>query len=141
MSKSENTIEVGAFGNGRYSPVMSELYRDTQRLLGLTKEQAHTVSERLGIDLGRLATAKAEITYGKKVDKDGYRTVREVAKIKMPNSWALSIAVICTGLDQLRNEGLEVIDNTLHANLMEFVNKATAQRFTVPAVKEETVAS
>lgn len=133
---SKNTL--GEFGNGRYSPVMSELYRDTQRLLGFSKEQAHVTSERLGIDLGRLSAAKAEITYGKKVDKDGYRTVREAAKAKLPNSWALSIAVICTGLDTLRAEGLDAVENSVSKELLEFVNSAAMKLKETPAPAEVT---
>lgn len=123
-------VELGNFGNGRYSPVMAELFSDTQRLLGFSKPQAHAVAARLGIDLGRLGAAVISadnIRIGKTVSKDGYRTVAEVAKIKMPNSWALSVAAICNGLDTLRKQGLEVVECSVNSALLEFVNEA-AQR-------------
>jgi len=120
-------IVLGDFGNGRYSPVMLELYGDVQRLLGFGKEQAHAVSARLGIDLGRLTAGQVQgkdIRYSTKTNKDGLRTVREVCSLKMPNSWALSVAVICNGLDTLRKQGLVVVDCGVHESLLEFVNEA-----------------
>ena len=120
-------INLGDFGNGRYSPVMKELYQDTQRLLGFSKEQAHVTSARLGIDLGRLSSGSASVTFGKTTNKDGMRTVREVCSLKMPNSWALSVAVICNGLDGLRKQGLECVENTIANTLLEFVNSAAVK--------------
>jgi hypothetical protein len=117
-------VKLGEFGNGRYSPVMRELFGDTKRLLGFSDSQAHATAARLGIDLGRLTSGEARVNYGKTVSKDGYRTVREACSVKMPNSWALSIAVICNGLDDLRKQGLEVGENTIKDNLMEFVSNA-----------------
>lgn len=123
----KSIVELGNFGNGRYSPVMSELYGDTQRLLGFNKHQAHVTSARLGIDLGRLGAGKAAVTFGKTTNKDGYRTVREVCSVKLPNSWALSVAVVCNGLDTLRKQGLQVVENTIHDSLLEYVNEAAAR--------------
>lgn len=115
-------IQCGDFGNGRYRHVQEELYSDCQRVLGFSKEQAHATCERLGADLGRLQAAKASVTFGKKVDRDGYRTVREVAKLKMPNSWALSVAVICNGIFELQKQGLDAIENSIKNDLLEYVN-------------------
>jgi hypothetical protein len=129
-SRIKQTVDLGNFGNGRYSPVMSELYQDTQRLLGFSKEQAHVTSARLGIDLGRLTSGQVrpeDIRLGAKTNKDGMRTVREVCSLKMPNSWALSIAVICNGLDNLRKQGLEVVECSVKDTLLEFVNDAAVK--------------
>ena len=117
-------ITVGEFGNGRYSNVMAELYRDSQRLLGFSEQQAHVTATRLGIDIGRLASGSADVSFGKSVNKDGYRTVKEVCSLKLPNSWAMSIAVICNGLDSLRKQGLDAIENSVNEQLMDYVNNA-----------------
>ena len=124
---STSKVEFGNFGKGRYAPVMEELFSDTIRLLKFSKPQAHVTSSRLGVDLGRLTSGQVSadnIKLGAKPNKDGYRTVREVCSIKMPNSWALSIAVICNGLDNLRKQGLECNDNSVNSHILEFVNAA-----------------
>lgn len=120
----------GEFGNGRYSKVMAELYGDTQRLLGFGKGQAHTVATRLGVDLGKLQTAEAKVTYGKSVSKDGYRTVKEVAGIKVIESFAITCAALCAGLDALRKQGLMTVENTVSDTLLESIN-AIASRLQV----------
>jgi len=118
-------INIGEFGNGRYSNVMAELFRDSQRLLGFSPEQAHVTATRLGIDIGRLSSGSADVTFGKSVNKDGYRTVKEVCSLKLPNSWAMSVAVICNGLDNLRKQGLDPVENSVNEQILEFVNNAT----------------
>lgn len=115
---------LGNFGNGRYSPVMGELYKDCQRLLGFSKQQAHVTAARLGIDLGRMSSVQAKVSIGQKLSKDGYRTVKEVASLKMPDSWAMSAAVICNGLDELRKQGLVCTENSAHDMLLKPINEA-----------------
>jgi len=118
------TVSIGEFGHGRYSATMAELYRDSQRLLGFSKGQAHVTASRLGIDLGRLSAGKVDVTLGKSVSKDGQRTLKETCSVKAPNSWAMSIGYICVALDALRKQGLEPVENTVNNSLMEFVNDA-----------------
>jgi hypothetical protein len=118
-------IEIGQFGKGRYSGVMGELYKGTIRLLGFSTLQAHATATRIGIDLGRLqASTDVKVGLSKKINKDGYRTVKEACSAKLPNSWAMSIMVITNGLDELRKQGLEVVENTVQTQLIEFVNNA-----------------
>lgn len=125
----QESIVIGDFGNGRYRNLGLEMYADTQRLLGFSKEQAHVTAHRLMIDIGRLGAAKADVKIGGTVNKDGYRTCREVASLKLPNSWAMSINVICVGLDTLRKQGLEVIEVSVSTQLLDFVNAASKVSF------------
>lgn len=119
-------VVLGNFGNGRYTPVMEELYADTQRLLGFSKEQAHVTAVRIGVDAGQLQSLKVEgLKYGKTISKDGRRTLKEVVKAgKLVNSWAMSIGHICSSIDELRKQGLEVVELTIHNDLLNFVNEA-----------------
>jgi hypothetical protein len=133
-------ITIGNFGNARYSAVMAELFRDAQRLLDLSDNQAHAIAARLGIDLGRLNAGQIApdgIKISAKTDKEGWRTVSEVCKMKMPNSWAMSVAVICNGLDKLRGQGLVIggkdAKGSITKELLEAVNIATGKLF--PSVK------
>jgi hypothetical protein len=126
-STTNTAVVIGNFGNGRYSSVMAELYRDTQRLLGFSKEQAHITAARLGVDLGRLSSGEAKVSFGKSVTKDGFRTIKEVCSVKMPESWAISIAVVCNGLDTLRKQGLVTIENSIADTLLEAVNTAATR--------------
>lgn len=120
--------KFGDFGKGRYSPVMDELYSDSIRLLGLSEPQAHACAARLGIDLGRLSSAQIKgITYSKTTNKEGWRTVREICNsVKIPNSWAMSVAIICNGLTQLKKQGLDNIENSVNKDILEFINNAAA---------------
>lgn len=124
----KHKVILGAFGDGRYSPAMSELYRDSQRLLGLSKEQAHAVAVRLGIDAGQLGAGKVGISFGKSVSKDGKRTLKEIVKsMKIIDSWAMSIGAICAQLDDTRKQGLVVVECTINKTLMDAVNVAASR--------------
>lgn len=121
-------VILGSFGDGRYSPAMSELYRDSQRLLGFTKEQAHVTSVRLGVDAGQLGASKVTLSYGKSTDKDGRRTLKEITKgVKMNTSWALDIASVCAQLDDARKSGLIVKQCTMNTETMDSVDKAVTR--------------
>lgn len=122
----QQQIVLGAFGNGRYSPAMHELFNDSQRLLGFTPEQAHVTATRLGIDAGQLLNSKVTLAFGRTTNKDGHRTLKEITKaVRVPNSWAMSIGTICAQLDETRKQGLVVNDCTVAPELMKFVNEAT----------------
>lgn len=122
-------IILGDFGNGRYSPVMEELFSDVQRLLGFSPEQAHATALRIGIDAGQLQSLKVEkLKFGAKVSKDGRRTLKEVTQAgKFLNSWAMSIGAICSQLDETRKQGLVLVEATVSEHLLEFVNKSAAK--------------
>lgn len=123
--KAKTLITLGSFGDGRYSPAMKELYGDAKRLLGFTEVQAHVTAVRLGVDAGQLGAGKVELSYGKSVNGDGKRTLREITKgMKVTNSWALSIGSVCAQLDEARKSGLIVKQCTMDDDIMDFVNDA-----------------
>lgn len=63
------------FGDGRYSQCMRELFKDSQRLLCLTPEQAEKLARNFGSEMGRLSPT-ITFKYGK-VNKDGKMSLRE----------------------------------------------------------------
>lgn len=74
---------VGHFGDGRYSPLMQELFTDAKRVLGLSPEVADKLARRIGSDYGAIMSSGAttgikHVTIGK-VNKDGKVTVKEAA--------------------------------------------------------------
>lgn len=122
-------VVLGNFGNGRYSPAMGELYKDSQRLLGFSEEQAHVTAVRLGVDVGQaFRESKVNIGYGKTLSKDGKRNLKEIVKaVKLTNSWAMSIGAICSQLDDIRKQGLVVNDCTVTKEILSFVDDAAAR--------------
>ena len=132
-------VKFGAFGDGRYSPAMGELYRDTQRLLGFTKAQAHVTATRLGVDCGALNASQVTVQFGKTMNKEGFRTLKEITKgVKVPNSWALSLGATCRILDEAREQGALIGGKNatveVAPKLMEFVDKYAA---TVESIDEK----
>lgn len=74
------------FGNGRYSPLMLECWKDAQIILGLESEPAERLSRMIGSEYGALASTASvtmsSVTFGK-AGKDGKVTIKEAAsKIK-----------------------------------------------------------
>ena len=125
---SKHKVILGAFGDGRYSPAMKELYQDSQRLLGFTPIQAHVTAVRLGVDAGQLGKGTVELSYGKSISKDGRRTLKEITKgMKIVNSWALSIGSVCAQLDDARKSGLEIVSCTMDKDIMSFVSDACSK--------------
>lgn len=77
-----NTKEVSRFGNGRYSPLMSECFADLQAVFDLSEEQADKIARQIGSEIGALmANQSVTIKLGS-VNKDGKLTIAEAAKIK-----------------------------------------------------------
>lgn len=128
QTETKRKVLLGIFGNGRYSPAMLELYRDSQRLLKFTKEQAHVTAARLGIDAGQLQSEQVTLKYGRTANKDGLRTLKEVTKgMKLHNSWAMSIGSICSQLDETRKQGLVVVECTIEKSLLDAVDNAASK--------------
>ena len=93
------------FGDGRYSPAMRELYRDSQILLGLKEEQAFLVARTYGADLGRYSPA-LQIKFGK-LNKDAKLTLKETATVKgVTLTHAISIAKLCVLVHEAKVYGL-----------------------------------
>lgn len=117
------TQELGEFGDGRYSKVMTELFRDSQRLLCLTEQQADKLARSFGAELGRLAS-DVQFKWGK-VNKDNKCTLREVVTMKgITMTHALSLGRACVILQEATGFGVssfEVI--TLDKQYQEWLNK------------------
>lgn len=113
---------LSALGNGRMSPAMNELWRDSQRLLGFTVEQAFVTAEALGREYGKvLSEGQVTIKYGK-LSKDGYRSLGQtVDACKVKDTPALMCGHICQQLDKLRKEGLVVNDVTIKAETLSVI--------------------
>ena len=100
------------FGDGRYSKVMTELYGDAQRLLGLSSKQAEKAARQYGVDLGRyFASAQVEgINVGnakKSKNWDGQVTLKEaVTKVKGHLTHALCVAKLCAMLQDAKTYGI-----------------------------------
>ena len=70
------------FGNGRYSPLMLEAYRDALRLTKMSPSEAEAFARLLGADLGRaFSAAPSKVTYGK-ANSHGRLTMKEAAGLK-----------------------------------------------------------
>jgi len=112
---------VRDFGDGRYSPAMRELYRDSQILLGLTEEQAFLAARTYGADLGRYSP-ELQIKFGK-LSKDSKLTLRETASVKgvtLTNS--ISIAKLCVLIREARLYGLESVSGVkFSGNVSDFI--------------------
>jgi len=123
-NQTEPQVKTPDFGNGRYSSVMKEIYRDCKRELGLSSRKSEKVARTLGADLGRL-NANPELKLGNKLGKDGTITVREVATMKgVTLTYALSIAKVLATLQELKKFGFESAkDITFSETITEWLEK------------------
>jgi hypothetical protein len=110
-TKSEKIV-LGEF-SGRYKDVCKELFGDSKRLFGFSDVQAHAVCVRLACDLGRLNSGEAKVQYGKSLNADKMRTVKEVASLKMQETPSITVAFLCNSVDALRKQGLVVEKGSL----------------------------
>lgn len=98
-----NTSKIGQFGNGRYSMAMSELFKDSQRYLGITETQADRLARSFGAEYGRaMQDSTAKVKLGK-LNKNGVITLGESVKgVKTVMTHAISVAKLVS----LVNEGI-----------------------------------
>lgn len=100
-NKQTTTAKSVDFGNGRYSAVAMETYRDAIRVIGLPASQAEKLARSLASDLGR-QNFQATMNYGKTTSK-GTATLREVATAKgVVETYAISLARFINTLDNAR---------------------------------------
>lgn len=70
------------FGNGRYSPLMDEVYDDSQTVYKLSPDKAEKLARKIATDLGAImASQPVEVKLGK-MNKDGKLTISEASKLK-----------------------------------------------------------
>lgn len=121
----QKTPIVRDFGDGRYSPAMRELYRDSQILLGLSEVQAWTAARTYGADLGRYSPA-LQIKFGK-LSKDAKLTLRETATVKgvtLTNS--ICIAKLCVLIREAKLYGMESVSGVkFSGDVSEFIAGAS----------------
>lgn len=124
-SKSEpkEQVELGEFGSGRYSTAARELFADSQRLLGITDEQADKLARSFSSELGRM-NMQSEIQISK-VNKDSKVTLKEVAKIKgITLTHAICLAKLVNMLQEAKSYGIKkYVEIELEDNLIEWLNK------------------
>lgn len=111
-----------SFGDGRYSSIMGELYKDSQRLLQLTPKQAERLARQIGVELGRLNMTN-KIQFGR-VTKNQQVTIREVASIKgVTMTHALNLNKACMVLQDALSFGLDsIVEVKLKDNVLEWLN-------------------
>lgn len=134
-AKVENKIVLGEFGNGRFSPAMLELFKDSQRLLSFTELQAHVVARQIGVDAGNLLKGQVTLKYGSSVSKTGTMTLKEVTEsLKMNATPAMNVGSVCSQLDKARKVGLVVNDCSMDKNIMLWIDdKASELEKTIAA--------
>lgn len=118
VSTKTTKVVFGNFGNGRYSPAMEEVYKDTIRLLSFSESQAHATAAQVGRDAGQIDNQKVKLGYGKIGGKDNKIGLKAVSdSVKVNCTWALSIARICVDLEALKKIGATCDNVTLTENI------------------------
>lgn len=100
-TEQKDKAKYGDFGQGRYSALAMEAYKDAKRLLGLTEKQADKFARTLSADWGRAQFTVAG-KYGNKADAEGFTTLREVSKAKVKETRAITLARGLTKLQEVK---------------------------------------
>ncbi len=102
------TTKLGQFGNGRYSAAMGELFKDSQRYLGITETQADRLAKSFGAEYGRvMQNSEAKVKLGK-VNKNGAITLGESVKgVKTVMTHAIAIAKIVATINECIPYGVD----------------------------------
>jgi hypothetical protein len=107
QTNNTNTKSAPDFGNGRYSPVMAEMFKDIQRVFGLPAEKAEIIARQFGSDFGRaLGNAPVKAAVSGKLSKNGELTLKEAAKVKVITTNSITLARLIVALDEARSFGL-----------------------------------
>lgn len=90
MSNAQSAVKQGEvetglrpdFGQGRYSPLMDEVYDDAQTIFQLSPQTSEKLAKAVARELGAiLANQPVEVKLGK-TNKDGKLTISEACKVK-----------------------------------------------------------
>jgi len=80
------------FGGGRYSPLMSESFKDAKIIFGFNDASAEKLARQIGSDFGAAMNGTiAASKIGKALSKDGKVTLSEAAKAKVSVTNALTL--------------------------------------------------
>ncbi len=107
-----NSVAVGAsiseeleWGNGRYSVLMKEAYKDAKRLFGMPSAKAEKFARQLGSDLGKV-NFQVTMTYGK-YNKDNKLNLKDVATAKLvTGTYSIAIAKCIAALNEANKLGV-----------------------------------
>lgn len=70
------------FGNGRYSSLMKEIWRDAQTIFRITSEAAEKLARQVASDIGAaMANAPVNVKLGR-INDNGQLTISEACKMK-----------------------------------------------------------
>ena len=84
VTTQENEVTEINFGNGRYSPLMQSVFKNSQKVFGLNAKQAEKLARQCGSDFGAaMASCQANATIARKLGKDGGVTLKDAAKVKL----------------------------------------------------------
>jgi len=82
-TENQNKQAIGAFGSGRYSPLMVQCFTESQQVFGLNEEQADKLARAIARDFGAaMKDAQVDAKIGKSINKDGQVTLAEASKLK-----------------------------------------------------------
>ena len=112
------------FGNGRYSNIARELFRDSQILLGITPKQAERLARCYTADLGRhLANQPVKVELGR-ITKDARITLKESATMKgVTCTYPITLAKLVVSLQDAKKLGVAKYDKiTLTENAVKFLD-------------------
>lgn len=99
------------FGNGRYSPLMAECFKDLQRIFKLDVVPAEKLARQIGTELGAImANAPVDVKLGK-TNKDNKMTISEAAKVKnLTQTWAILALRAINFANEANKNGVSVKD-------------------------------
>ena len=84
-----------SFGDGRYSSVMKELFKDSQTMLGLSEKHAERLARAFGAEMGRY-NAAPKISFGRYSNKTNQITLKEASTLKgLVVTYPISMARLC----------------------------------------------
>lgn len=114
------------FGNGRYSALMAECYKDAKAIFKLDNKQAESLARKIASDVGAaMAHASIEVKVGK-TNKDGKLTLSEASKIK---NLAQTYPILALRAMRYANEAMQHGFNRAStqwqasSNLQEYLNE------------------
>jgi hypothetical protein len=80
------------FGDGRYSPLMKECYKDIKVIFKLDEVKAEKLAKLIGSDFGAaMRQVQATSSIGKSLSKDGKVTLRDACKVKTTETLPLRV--------------------------------------------------
>jgi len=129
---STNALEIKpidvttTFGDGRYSSLMKESFKDSMRVLHVTQDEAVKIAKAIGRDWGAaMASSPVKVKIGK-VNKDAKVTLSEAAKMKgVPLTNAIFILRAIQFANEASSFGFEPNQLECNETLMQAIADVT----------------